>query len=257
MAEFGDSLEELQVKLSQYREQLAAVGQALLAQPDEPALEKLRSDLHEVISLTEDLVQFHRATAAGTIPPQLTAAVVQQQELQEQQQQEQQTQAAGTTATARSSKADKGKGGGGAAADGRIRNSAQAAATAITIKKKVKEIVTPGGYRIPEFLTIKETDTATQRHQKKRKVQAIKKEQRQEVQETEANARATSWRKFSSKASSKKVKGFLTGRKHESIFKSSDDVAPISTTTNILSAGSGFIPRRRHDFAGLDSEDLR
>eukprot|EP00922_Rhytidocystis_sp_ex-Travisia-forbesii_P036740 GHVS01054648.1.p1 GENE.GHVS01054648.1~~GHVS01054648.1.p1 ORF type:complete len:245 (+),score=64.19 GHVS01054648.1:113-847(+) len=244
MAEFGDSLDELGEKLSQYRQQLVAVEQALAAQPDEPALDKLRSDLYEVISLTEDLVQFQQDAASGAIPSQLTAVVGDQQELQDHQQEQQQHK---QTATAR--KGDKNK-------DGRIRTNAQAAATAATIKKKVKEIVTPGGYRIPEFLTIKETDTATQRHQKKRKVQAIKKEQRQEVLETEANARATSWRKFSTKANAKKVKGFLTGRKHESIFKSSDEVAP-PPTTNILSAGSGFIPRRRHDFAGLDADDLR
>eukprot|EP00922_Rhytidocystis_sp_ex-Travisia-forbesii_P036742 GHVS01054650.1.p1 GENE.GHVS01054650.1~~GHVS01054650.1.p1 ORF type:complete len:248 (+),score=56.08 GHVS01054650.1:190-933(+) len=247
MAEFGDTLDELGEKLSQYRQQLTAVEQALTAQPDEPALEKLRSDLYEVISLTEDLVQFQQAAAAGTLPAQLTV-VGEQQEHQEQPH-EQQPKPSGAPAARRG---DKGKAG-----DGRIRNSAQAAATAATIKKKVKEIVTPGGYRIPEFLTIKETDTATQRHQKKRKVQAIKKEQRQEVLETEANARATSWRKFSTKANTKKVKGFFTGRKHESIFKSSDEVAP-PPSTNILSAGSGFIPRRRHDFAGLDfADDIR
>eukprot|EP00921_Rhytidocystis_pertsovi_P008474 GHVQ01013884.1.p1 GENE.GHVQ01013884.1~~GHVQ01013884.1.p1 ORF type:complete len:160 (+),score=34.01 GHVQ01013884.1:451-930(+) len=74
MTEFGDSLEELEEKLLQYRQQLDAVEAALEEQPEEQALQKLQSDLHEVIALTEDLAKFQRQSV-----PQPTAALEEQQ----------------------------------------------------------------------------------------------------------------------------------------------------------------------------------
>eukprot|EP00933_Yihiella_yeosuensis_P080078 TRINITY_DN9348_c1_g2_i1.p1 TRINITY_DN9348_c1_g2~~TRINITY_DN9348_c1_g2_i1.p1 ORF type:complete len:333 (-),score=92.94 TRINITY_DN9348_c1_g2_i1:260-1258(-) len=55
------SAEELLTKLDTYREQLAQVEEALEQQPDEPSLLKLKTDLSEVIVLTEDLVKYQAA----------------------------------------------------------------------------------------------------------------------------------------------------------------------------------------------------
>lgn len=240
MAELGDTVEELQDKLAQYREQLKGVEQALEDQPDEPALLKLRSDFNEVISLTEDLVKFQQSNSLATLTQAKDIAVVDASGIA--------TVKAPPPSLSKSSRSSSASSSFNA---GRVRaTQAQAAAISASINRKVKEIVTPGGYRIPEFLTIKDTDTETQKHNKRRKIQQIKKQQRQEQLETEATARATSWRKFASKASNnKKVKGFLTGKKRESIFKSTDD-KPADQV-----AAKGFLPRRKYDFDGDLGDD--
>eukprot|EP00921_Rhytidocystis_pertsovi_P008473 GHVQ01013883.1.p1 GENE.GHVQ01013883.1~~GHVQ01013883.1.p1 ORF type:complete len:341 (+),score=69.11 GHVQ01013883.1:451-1473(+) len=336
MTEFGDSLEELEEKLLQYRQQLDAVEAALEEQPEEQALQKLQSDLHEVIALTEDLAKFQRQSV-----PQPTAAL-----------EEQQSAAASETVAGRDTwvgrtceavyegerylglivqiKNDPATGekrvlvdflcwhnreeyklnqirifqpphpsllppgakayavyeklgewhecviqerlsnGGYSVAfpghsnlkldvnfdqvrlvGGTAQQSQKAAAQAAQLRKKVKEIITPGGYRIPEFLTAKPNDTEAQRQNKKRKVQQIKKQQRLEQQEQEAVMRVSGWKKFASKATNKKTKGFLTGRNRESIFRSSDEVKAAGTAAAAAGAAqSGFLPRRKHDFGG-------
>merc|ERR1719443_896819 len=50
--------EDLFEKLEGYREQLQQVEALLLDAPDEPSLLKLKQDLTEVITLTEDLVRY-------------------------------------------------------------------------------------------------------------------------------------------------------------------------------------------------------
>ncbi|KAF8820307.1 malic enzyme [Cardiosporidium cionae] len=115
---------------------------------------------------------------------------------------------------------------------------------------KAKEILTPGGYRIPEYLTIKATDSETQKLSKKKRIQLLKKKQRTEQMNEAAQVRATSWRKFNTKASTKKVSGYLIGRGYQSIFKSEDQPPPAPSLSSIIAPKSqsfAFIPRRKHD----------
>lgn len=67
--------------------------------------------------------------------------------------------------------------------------------------KDDREIVTPAGYKIPERLIIKHNDSEKEKMRKKKLVQTLKKQQKAERIELEANQRANSWRKFQEKVS--------------------------------------------------------
>lgn len=84
-------------------------------------------------------------------------------------------------------------------------------------KRPVKEIVTSGGYRVPENLFAKEEDTEEQREIKKRKLQGIKKAQKGEAQEVQSINKANDWKRFLIKNS-----GASRGVKTGSIFSSNE-----------------------------------
>lgn len=87
-------------------------------------------------------------------------------------------------------------------------------------KRSVKEVSTPAGYKIPESLVIQKVDTEEIKETKKRKIQAIKKNQRQEKVEQDSLRKQASWQKFfCNKASVRSKCGFLSGKPKESIFK--------------------------------------
>lgn len=87
-------------------------------------------------------------------------------------------------------------------------------------KRTIKEVATPAGYKIPESLVIQKTDTDEVVETKKRKIQAIKKQQRQDRIDDEAMKKQSSWQKFFfNKASTRSKCGFLSGKPKESIFK--------------------------------------
>ncbi|CAE8620448.1 unnamed protein product, partial [Polarella glacialis] len=87
-------------------------------------------------------------------------------------------------------------------------------------KRQIKEVVTPAGYKIPESLTIAKTDTEEVIDTKRRKIQAIKKQQRSDKLEAESSKGQVGWQKFfNNKASTRSKTGFLTGKPKESIFK--------------------------------------
>jgi hypothetical protein len=87
-------------------------------------------------------------------------------------------------------------------------------------KRTIKEVTTPSGYKVPESLVIQKTDTEEQIETKKRKIQAIKKQQRTEKMDGDASKKQTSWQKFfHNKASTRSKCGFLSGKPKESIFK--------------------------------------
>lgn len=87
-------------------------------------------------------------------------------------------------------------------------------------KRTIKEVTTPAGYKIPESLTILKTDTEEIKDSKKRRIQAIKKQQRTTRIEDTAIKKQAGWQKFfHNKASTKAKCGFLSGKPKESIFK--------------------------------------
>lgn len=87
-------------------------------------------------------------------------------------------------------------------------------------KRTIKEISTPAGYKIPESLVIQKTDTEEVIETKKRKIQAIKKQQRVTNMEADSVKQQSSWQKFHHvKASTRSKCGFVSGKARESIFK--------------------------------------
>jgi len=87
-------------------------------------------------------------------------------------------------------------------------------------KRTIKEVATPAGYKIPESLVIQKADSDEVIDTKKRKIQAIKKQQRVDRVEEEAMKKQSSWQKFFyTKASTRSKCGFMSGKPKESIFK--------------------------------------
>jgi len=86
-------------------------------------------------------------------------------------------------------------------------------------KRTVKEIITPGGYKIPESLQIMQGDTEEVIAAKRRKIHAIKNQQKDGLQAQKQVTKANSWQKFNKKSSARSKTGFLTGKSKDSIFK--------------------------------------
>jgi len=87
-------------------------------------------------------------------------------------------------------------------------------------KRTIKEVSTPAGYKIPESLVIQKADSEEVIETKKRKIQAIKKQQRVDRVEEDASKKQSSWQKFFyTKASTRSKCGFMSGKPRESIFK--------------------------------------
>jgi|Transcript_104376 hypothetical protein len=87
-------------------------------------------------------------------------------------------------------------------------------------KRTIKEVATPAGYKIPESLAIQKTDSEEVKDTKKRKIQAIKKQQRGDRIDEQHMKQQASWQKFfCNKASTRSKCGFLSGKPKESIFK--------------------------------------
>ncbi|XP_026191573.1 uncharacterized protein LOC34617888 [Cyclospora cayetanensis] len=117
-------------------------------------------------------------------------------------------------------------------------------------KKRANDIITPGGYRIPQYLAAKPTDTEAQKNSKKRRVKAIKQQQKTEEAEHQLAKSAKSWQQFNKKAVRKTMPGFMTGRGHESIFRGIEikpNINPVEASRQ-LQLQQTFMPRRKHDF---------
>ncbi|CDJ39744.1 hypothetical protein, conserved [Eimeria tenella] len=119
-----------------------------------------------------------------------------------------------------------------------------------TPKNRPNDIITPGGYRIPQYLAAKPTDTEAQKNSKKRRVKAIKQQQKTEQAEQQLADSAKLWQQFNKKASKKTMPGFMTGRGHESIFRGIEvkpNINPVEANRQ-LQQQQTFQPRRKHDF---------
>lgn len=117
-------------------------------------------------------------------------------------------------------------------------------------KKRANDVITPGGYRIPLYLAAKPTDSEAQKNSKKRRVKAIKQQQKTEQAEKQIADSAKMWQQFNKKAVRKTMPGFMTGRGHESIFRGIEvkpNINPVEASRQ-LQLQQTFMPRRKHDF---------
>eukprot|EP01066_Platyproteum_vivax_P009319 Platyproteum_vivax@DN4090_c0_g1_i1.p1 len=89
-------------------------------------------------------------------------------------------------------------------------------------KRKIAEIVTPGGWKIPENLSIKPGDSEAEKKLKRKKIHAIKSRQRQEQTEMAAEEKKSGWQRFQKRAATKTTGQLM---KKESIFKSPDSIS--------------------------------
>ncbi|SCP04156.1 survival motor neuron-like protein, putative [Plasmodium ovale] len=84
-------------------------------------------------------------------------------------------------------------------------------------KKKIKEITTPAGYKIPENLIVKENDSLKVKKKKKKKRIALKKKQKSELINKEFASKTQQWRSFHEKAVSKSKHLLIAHKKTENI----------------------------------------
>ncbi|VWU48757.1 survival motor neuron-like protein [Hepatocystis sp. ex Piliocolobus tephrosceles] len=108
-------------------------------------------------------------------------------------------------------------------------------------KKKIKEIVTPAGYKIPENLIVKETDSLKVKMKKTKKRIALKKKQKNELLNEEFKNKTQQWRSFHEKALSKSKHFLVTHKKIEK---------PENTDNNNNNSNTKFAPfhiRRKFD----------
>ncbi|CAK0788201.1 unnamed protein product [Prorocentrum cordatum] len=107
-------------------------------------------------------------------------------------------------------------------------------------KRQIKEVSTPAGYKIPESMVIQKTDTTEVVEAKKRKIQAIKKQQRTDRQDEEAQKKQSNWQKFHhNKASTKSKCGFNTGKPKESMWKVPDT---LDGRVGVIGSGKEMTP---------------
>lgn len=105
-------------------------------------------------------------------------------------------------------------------------------------KRTIKEVTTPAGYKIPESIAIQKTDTEEVKETKRRKIQAIKKQQRSDRIEETHQKKQSSWQKFfHNKASTRSKCGFLSGKPKESIFKVPEN---LEGKVGVMGSGSGM-----------------
>eukprot|EP01069_Polyplicarium_translucidae_P003907 Polyplicarium_translucidae@DN2444_c0_g1_i3.p1 len=118
-------------------------------------------------------------------------------------------------------------------------------------KRKVKEVITAGGFRIPEYLQVKSTDTEKQKQIKKKKSNLLKKEQRKEQIEKEAKARQGCWQSHAKKNIDKRA-----GRSNQdSIFRSSSLPEAKVGVTRSGEGMTSFGQRTRHVFDRPEEEN--
>lgn len=84
-------------------------------------------------------------------------------------------------------------------------------------KKKIKEIITPAGYKLPENLIIKEGDSLKVKMAKKKKRIALKKKQKDEIMDKEFSNKSKQWRSFHEKAISKSKHLLVSTKRVENI----------------------------------------
>ncbi|SCM23066.1 survival motor neuron-like protein, putative [Plasmodium chabaudi adami] len=84
-------------------------------------------------------------------------------------------------------------------------------------KKKIKEVITPAGYKIPENLIVKENDSLKTKIKKTKKRNALKKKQKNELINQEFANKTQQWKSVHQKAISKSKHLLVAHKKTENI----------------------------------------
>ena len=212
---------ELRASLAGYREQLRAVEAHLESEGLEDAqrseLEQVRKDLVEVIGLTQDLVK----DSGGVV-----------------------VDSGGQAAPAQ-----------GVAGDPPAKEEGYAPVAAPKLHavsssasgSRVSETV-------PERLVVRPGDDERTKVKKRKILKQLKKKERFAEMDRKQDEQKTSWLSFQKKKGTKKKKGFFTGRKKESMFKTSD-----AGRVGVVGGGRGMTDnskkqRHKFDLEGAEEE---
>jgi len=100
-------------------------------------------------------------------------------------------------------------------------------------------------FTIPKSLKILPGDSEEVRISKRKKIRAMKSQHRKKQMEQVRDTKKTAWQEFTSKSTKKTKTGFYTGRPKESIFKSPDSVdgkVGVTGSGKPITPSSTFIP---------------
>jgi len=189
-----ETSEQLEQKLTNYKEKFQQVEVALKQAPDNEGLLKVKEDLLDVIHLTEDLLKLRKKDSLDNV-----SNVAEHEE--------------------KSSKAN---------ATTEMPNPNPKKHKLPPAEPQPPPPPPPSEidekFVIPKHLKILPTDSEETRNGKRKRLKAMKSAIRQKKLEGDRNDRKTAWQEFTTKSSKKIKAGFMSGRAKESIFKSPDTV---------------------------------
>eukprot|EP01104_Vermistella_antarctica_P000488 TRINITY_DN10653_c0_g1_i1.p1 TRINITY_DN10653_c0_g1~~TRINITY_DN10653_c0_g1_i1.p1 ORF type:complete len:280 (+),score=70.55 TRINITY_DN10653_c0_g1_i1:130-969(+) len=240
----NETLEELGAKLSAYREQYVQVCESLELQPDEADLIQLKSDLKQIVDLTQQLYEVKELEEQAQPPPPPTETTT--------------TEPAQTITTALTTPTNSASSPFPTGTSCQARWSQdqkwyKAIVTAVTVVDGVlrhdvtfteygnTEVVTLDALRnppseakvrvvrptearelaIPDALKVKATDSEEEKERKRKKVKRIKSKNRMAKFEATKNKKQATWQSFIGGKGAKKMRGL---KKKGSIFASPDTV---------------------------------
>lgn len=201
------------MSLPEYQSQLADIEILLADAPDEESLLKLKSDLLELIELTQ----------AGEMNNMPDTAI------------------AGRNTAIAGEESPMGTNG---AKISDVQNPSDEAGTMEVkpnINKKAKKKLKKP-FEIPEHLLPLESDTEAQRNKKKRTIKSLKSKHKAAQKEYESNQKQNAWLDFSKK---KRKKGRSGG---ESIFKTTEGGGKVGVIAGTNDGNIGSSKRQRHTF---------
>lgn len=268
------SVEELEEKLSQYKENFLQIETALKQVPNNEALLKAKSDLWEVINLTEDLLKLKKK------PVTVSAKDTESKHSSASSSSHSSTTSISTSAPPSQPPPP--------SSDSDVIPSAQspvkcmalysdgqwydaiiesypetpddkyivqyvgynerAALTSDEIRIRPTKEKRPSdeteddkedNFQLPKSLKILPEDSEEVRNAKRKKARAMKQQWRKKKMESERNNQKNAWKEFTQKASKQVKTGFLTGKTKESIFKSPDSV---HGKVGVTGSGKGLTP---------------
>ncbi|KAG5175889.1 hypothetical protein JKP88DRAFT_259084 [Tribonema minus] len=250
-----ESADELRVKLAGYGEQLAQVEALLAGDPSNVQILKLKTDLEQVIALTQDLMDVAEpppaaatagaAVAAAGVPPPPPLPVE------------------GAPAQIVVNAADVKRGfkcrglylGDMQWYDCVIESKTEHGYKVLFTQygnreelpleylqqKPADAAADPSGedgtFKIPDNLRLQSTDTDADKVRKRNKVKALKMLYKQQLVEQETDKKQSSWKAFAISKGTKRVAGSMKGVRKESIFKSPDS---LDGKVGVVGSGQGM-----------------
>ena len=120
---------------------------------------------------------------------------------------------------------------------------------------KLRKATTPStGSDLPKSLVIRPTDDERTKVKKKKIMKSLKKKDRFVEMDRKQDVKKQGWQSFLQGKGSKKRKGFFTGRKKESIFKTPDDARGKVGVTGSGKGLTDYKKVKRHEFQDMDGQ---
>jgi survival-of-motor-neuron-related-splicing factor 30 len=243
--------EESQQLLSEYQSQLNDIELLLAESPDDESLLKLKSDLIELIQLTNE--QLVPSTSTSNLESISNIQSEKNEKGEEGHGHENEgilgsnslcdtsihTSSVITSASASASASHNSK-------EGKDIESSSSSTTTTTLKKSKKKILSRP-FEIPTHLLPLDSDTDAERKRKKRSIKALKSQYKSTVKEVESEVKQQSWQDFNKK--SKKRKG-VKGLNGESIFKTEDGVG---ARTGVITGAVQVMGKERDYNSGVSA----